>query len=393
MRRIVKKKENNKNEDIDDYRRYKMEQKYSAALISLGSVSSKLTLEAMKKYFKRVEHIDIRKIEVNLDSENPMVLYKGKQLPTFDCIYAKGSFRYVTLLRSLTSVLNKISVMPIVSEAFTLGHDKLLTQLQLQSRKIPMPKTYISSTTSAAKEILEKINFPIIMKFPHGTGGKGVMFADSYTSAVSVLDALASLKQPFLIQEFIETNGVDTRAIVIGDKVVAAMKRRQPNPLEIRSNTHSGGVGEYCILDSNSKKLAIRAAKAIGADICGIDLLDGIRGPLVIEVNLSPGLQGIIKASKLDLPDMIAQYLYKKTVEIKSKEDNKISSTILKEIDIGTEGKEEEIITNLDFKGDKIILPDILTRITHFDEDDEVVIKAANGTLSIKKFKMNGHKD
>jgi len=370
-----------------------MKKRYNAAIVSLGSVSSKLTLEAMKNYFEKVDHIDIRKIEVNLDSQNPLVLYKGKPLSHFDCIYAKGSFRYVTLLRSLTSVLIKDTYMPIIPEAFTVGHDKLLTQLHLQTEKIPMPTTYISSTTQAAKEILEKINFPIIMKFPHGTGGKGVMYADSYTSAVSVLDALASLKQPFLIQEFIETNGVDTRAIVIGSKVVAAMKRRQPNPLEIRSNVHSGGIGEFCILDSVSKKLAVKAAKAVGADICGIDILEGMKGPVVIEINLSPGLQGIIKASKLDIPDMIASYLFTKTAEIMGKDQKKASSDILNEIGIdGAKIKEKEIITSLDFKGDKILLPEIITKLTGFDDDAEVIIKATDCRLTIEKFNINGCK-
>jgi len=366
-----------------------MPKKYKAAIISLGSVSSKLTLEAMKEYFSEVDHIDIRKIEVNLDSTKPLVLYKGSPLLRYDCIYAKGSFRYVTLLRSLTSVLYKNLYLPITPEAFTLGHDKLLTQLVLQQEKIPMPKTYISSTSIAAKEILEKINYPIIMKFPQGTQGKGVMYADSYTSAVSVLDALATLKQPFIIQEFIETNGVDTRAIVIGNKVVAAMKRRQANKLEIRSNLHAGGVGEYCVLDADAKKLAIKASKAIGADICAVDMLDGIKGPQVIEVNLSPGLQGIIKASKLNIPDMIASFLYQKTGEFKAKDEVKDSKDILKQVDTTTE-KEKEIITNLDFKGDKIILPQIITKITGFDDDNEVMIKASNCSLIIKSFKING---
>ena len=321
------------------------------------------------------------------------MLYKGKELNHYDCIYAKGSFRYVTLLRSLTHVLINDSYMPIEPEAFTIGHDKLLTQLHLQSKSIPMPKTYISSTSQAAKEILEKINFPIIMKFPHGTQGKGVMYAESYTSAISMLDALASLKQPFIIQEFIETNGVDTRAIVIGDKVVAAMKRRQPNPLEIRANTHAGGIGEFCVLENAQKKLAVKAAQAAGADICGIDILDGMKGPVVIEINLSPGLQGIMKASKLDIPDMIAKFLFKRTCERMSRQDDKASQDILKEINGEKEDDSvKEIITNIDFKGERMLLPPIMTKLTAFDEDSEVVIKASKGELSIKRFNVKSPK-
>ncbi|MCK4522161.1 MAG: ATP-grasp domain-containing protein, partial [Nanoarchaeota archaeon] len=196
-----------------------------SAVISLGSVSSKWIVKAMSKYFDSVDDIDIRDIEINISAEKLNVLYKGKQLNDYDCIYAKGSFRYQPILRAITTALYDTTYMPIKAPAFTVGHDKVLTQLDIQKNKIPMPKTYLSSSAQAAKKILEKMNYPIVMKFPSGTQGKGVMFADSYSSASSMLDALSALRQPFLIQEYVETGGVDTRAIVIGDKVVASMKR------------------------------------------------------------------------------------------------------------------------------------------------------------------------
>jgi ribosomal protein S6--L-glutamate ligase len=201
-----------------------------AAIISLGSTSSKWIAEAMSKYFDEVEDIDIREIEVNLGSKEHKVLYKGEPLGDYDCVYGKSSFRYAGILNAITSLLYKKSYMPIKQEAFSIVHDKLLTHLDLQKHNIPMPVTYLSSTISAARNILKKVNYPIIMKFPQGTQGKGVMVADSYAASSSILDALHSLKQPFIIQEYIETEGTDIRTIVVGERVVAAYESATITP-------------------------------------------------------------------------------------------------------------------------------------------------------------------
>jgi ribosomal protein S6--L-glutamate ligase len=196
-----------------------------AALISLGSISSKWTLKAMKKYFTEVDDIDIRKLEVTIGSKEIQVLYEDKPLQSYDCVYAKGSYKYEALLRAISATLYSTTYMPIQPRAFTIGHDKLLTQLDIQQFHVPMPLTYIASTQQVLKKVLDKISYPIIMKFPKGTGGQGVMFAESYAAASSMLDALTTLKQPFIIQEYVETGGHDIRALVIGNKVVAAMQR------------------------------------------------------------------------------------------------------------------------------------------------------------------------
>jgi len=152
------------------------------ALMSLGSKSSLMTLEALKKYFDTVEDINIKNVEVTLGSKGLSILYNGKPLKKYDCIYAKGSFRYAPLLRSITTALYGTTYMPIKPNTFTIGHDKLLTHLALQYYKVPMPDTYVISSVDAAKKILKKVKYPIILKFPHGTQGKGVMIADSFCS-------------------------------------------------------------------------------------------------------------------------------------------------------------------------------------------------------------------
>lgn len=356
-----------------------------AALISLQSVSSKWTAEAMKKYFKKVDDIDIRTIEINISSNKLDVLCNGKPIEKYDCIFAKGSFRYEALLKSITSALYDKTYMPIKPEAFTIGHDKLVTHLYLQKYDIPMPNTYLAATTGAAKNILRKANYPVIMKFPQGTGGKGVMFADSYASASSMLDALTALRQPFIIQEYVETEGVDTRIIVVGDKVVAAMKRKAVYG-EKRSNIHTGGLGEPCRLDNYTKKIAIKSAKAIGADICAVDVVESAKGPLVIEINLSPGLQGITKTTKIDVADRIAKYLYKKAKECYETEKTNDTKKLYEDLEIDKAEKIKEIITNLDFRGERILLPKTVTNISKIDEDDEVTISTDKGEIVIKKF-------
>lgn len=356
-----------------------------AALISLGSVSSEWVEKAMKKYFQVVDNIDIREIEADLGAKGMVVLHNGQSLKKYDCVLAKGSFRYVSLLRAISTALEGKCYMPIKADAFTIGHDKILTQLILQQNNIPMPTTYLSSSANAAKKLLAKLNFPIIMKFPQGTGGKGVMFSDSFAAASSMLDALTALKQPFLIQEYVETEGADIRAIVVGDKVVASMKRKAEKG-ETRANIHAGGKGEQCVLDTHTKKIAVNTAKAIGAEICAVDILESNRGPLVIEVNLSPGLQGITGATNIDVADKIAKHLYSRTKELTEKGKKEHASKIFEDLGILKEGKgESEILSSLDFRGERILLPEFVTKVSKFNEKDNFVIKAQEGKIQIQK--------
>ncbi|MAG08028.1 hypothetical protein CMO89_01005 [Candidatus Woesearchaeota archaeon] len=363
-----------------------------AALISLGSESSKWIAKAMKKYFEDVDEINLKNIEIDLSHKELEILYKGDPLGEYDCVYERGSFKYEPVLKSIAVALSETTYIPIQPAAFYLGHDKLLTQLELQKHNIPMPKTYLTPTLGSTKAILEKINYPIIMKFPAGTGGKGVMYAESLPAASSILDALTALKQPFIIQEYIETEGVDTRAIVAGDTVVAAMKRKAVKG-EKRSNIHAGGVGEACVLDRYTKKIAIETAKIIGAEICAVDILEGAKGPMVIEINLSPGLQGITKATKIDVADKMAKYLYKRTKEITEKGKKKVASEILEDLDILKPGKLKEIITTLDFRGNRILLPELVTNVSKFDEKKEVIINIDKGNLSVRESEIGREKE
>ena len=226
-----------------------------------------------------------------------------------------------------------------------------------------MPITYLASSTRAAKKILNEVNYPIVLKFPHGTQGKGVMFAESFAAASSMLDALIALKQPFLIQEYIETGGVDIRAFVVGDKVAASMKRKAVRG-EMRANIHTGGTGESCVLDQKTKNIA--------------------KGPLVIEANLSPGLQGITKATSINVADKIAKYLFEKSEIFSARDRDEATLKIFE--DLGLSGEiAQQIITNLDFRASRILLPKIVTDISQFGEKDEVVLKVEKGKLVVER--------
>jgi ribosomal protein S6--L-glutamate ligase len=358
-----------------------------AALMSMGSKSSEMTLVAMKKYFSSVDDINIKNMEVMLGKELS-ILYNGKPLPKYDCIYAKGSFRYAPLLRTITTAFYDTVYMPIKPNTFTISHDKLLTQLALQYNNVPMPDTYVISSVDEAKKILEQIKYPIILKFPQGTQGKGVMFAESFAAASSMLDAIDNLKQPFLIQEYVETEGSDLRAFVVGDKVVASYKRKAA-PGEKRANLHAGGKAEPIILDEQTKKIAVNTAKSIGADICGVDILETVKGPHVIETNISPGLQGITSVTGIDVADKIAKHLYEKTKEFTEKGKSKETFKLFTDMGVDTAGKtgsEQQIITNLDFRSERILLPKIVSKITKFDEKEDVVIKVKKGKISLEKY-------
>ncbi len=355
-----------------------------AAVVSLGSKSSLMVIESMRKYFGVVDNIQVKNIEVKLGKEGG-VFYEGEPLKKYDCLYLKGSFRYANILRAMATILEReVPYMPFAPATFTIVHNKLLTHLSLQQHNISMPRTYLPSTIEAAKDVLTKVNYPIVMKFPEGTQGKGVMFADSLSSASSMLDALVALRQPFIIQEYVETGGSDLRALVVGGRVVASMKRKAQRD-EKRANIHAGGSGEYVELDRISRKLAVDTAKALNADICGVDILESPLGPVVIEANVSPGLQGLSEVSEINVADEIARFLFNQTNDTVRKQTEVHKKETMKDLLEGNKS-EEEIITSLNFRGERILLPELVTKMTKFDEDKEYTIKAKKGKVIIEEF-------
>lgn len=352
-------------------------------VVSLTGRSSTRIAEEGKKFFDESGVLDLRKLEVQAEDNGLSVLYDKKELKDYDCLYLRGSYKYVLLQRSIARAFYQDIYMPLKPNAFELGHNKFLTLLELQKNGIRIPKSYFAANSKTAKKILDDVKYPVIIKIPYGTQGKGVMFADSRSSASSMLDALEVFKQPYIIQEYIETDATDIRAIVIGSKVVAM--RRKATLDELRANIHIGGIGIPIELEPDLEQLAIKCAKVIGAEICAVDILEGAK-PAVIEVNLSPGLDGITKATKRNVANMIAKYLYERTVEFKA---SKGDIEVKKEMEaIRRNQKAKEVMTSLDIKNGMIRLPKFVTDISEFGVDDDILITVGKKKIEIKEVKI-----
>ncbi len=355
------------------------------AMISLNGPSSVDICEKAKGHFDLADALDIRKIEIKSSKKEQMVYYDGEPLKQYDCIYIRGSFRYDMLQSAMTDILYGQCYTPLMPEAFNRCHNKFSTILALQKAGVPVPETYYAPNIKTAKKILEHVHYPIIIKIPHGTQGKGVVFADSLPSAKSMIDAMEAFKQPFIIQEYIETGATDVRAIVVGNEVVAAM-RRKASPQELRANIHMGGVGEPYELDPDTESIAVRAAAAVGADVCGVDILEGMRGKnnVVLEVNASPGLQGITKATSKDIAGKIAKFLYEKAKTFSGDSSDCGYSDIIDNINPDIP-QQREVITNIDIKLGMIKLPQVVTKLSGFKAGDEVVVEAEKGRIEVKQ--------
>jgi ribosomal protein S6--L-glutamate ligase len=298
-------------------------------IISLGGKSSLALARVCREYFDRVDNLDIRDFDIGLTNNGTAISFKGKELEDYDCLVLRGSFRYALLQRAITRAYYDKIYMPAEPRAFTLAHDKFLTLVELQKNDVSIPKTHYAASTELAKEILEKVSYPIIMKLQEGTHGKGVMVAESKKSAKTILDMLDTFNKPYIIQEFVKTEEMsDIRAIVAGNEILASYKRVAAEG-EVRANIHSGGTREAHVLTKEEKRLAIKAAKAIGAEICGVDIFDS-KKPSIIEINLSPSLHSIHEVSGKEVLPELAKYIFMQTVRFKKKREEKIMKKIKK---------------------------------------------------------------
>lgn len=352
-------------------------------LISLGSVSSKMVLDEAKEYFDEVDLIDIRKLEINVSKESPQVLFDGEPLKDYDCLYMKGSYKYSTLLYGLTEIFKNDCFIPIESNAHIIAHNKFMTHLNFSSNKIlKMPSTYYAAKVSEAKKFLKTLNYPIILKFPSGTHGKGVIFAESSKSAQSMIDALDVFKQPLILQDYIDIKS-DIRVIVAGDKIIGSM-RRIANSDEIRANAHQGGSAEPFIVTPEIKKMCLEAAKQIQANVCAVDIIESDYGPLILEINTSPGLQKITEVTKKNIANDIAKYLYEETIKRREEKDRKRTRTVMTDVGVEEIGA-RDFSAEIKVRNDKIILPEFVYNMTSFADEEEVTIRVSKDKIEIIK--------
>jgi ribosomal protein S6--L-glutamate ligase len=248
---------------------------------------------------------------MNITSAKPMVHYREQLLNDFDAVIPRIGAS-VTFYG--TAILRQFEMMGMYSlnesTSITRSRDKLRC-LQILSRSgIGLPTTSYAHSTKMTGKLIEMVGgAPCVIKLIEGTQGKGVILAETPKAAESVIDGLRQMKAHFLVQEFIkESNGCDIRAFVIGDRVVASMMRKAKEG-EFRSNLHRGGTAIPVDISNEEAQVAVNAAKALGLNVAGVDLLRSSRGPLVLEVNSSPGLQGIENSTGLDIAGMIINYI------------------------------------------------------------------------------------
>jgi len=275
--------------------------------------SHKRLKEAAEKRGHTLDIINTLRCYMNIASRRPEVYYNGEKLVGYDAVIprigASITFYGMAVLRQFEMQ----GVYPL-NESVGIGRsrDKLRSMQLLARDGIGLPVTTFAHDPKQTEEVLELAGgAPVVIKLLEGTQGIGVVLADTNRSAKSVVEAFGGAGVNILLQEFIkEAGGTDIRAIVIGGKVVAAMKRTGAEG-DFRSNLHRGGSAELVKLSPEERSTAIRSAKAMGLNVCGVDMLRANHGPVVMEVNSSPGLEGVEKATGLDIAGMIIEYIEK----------------------------------------------------------------------------------
>jgi len=270
-------------------------------------------VEAGEKRGHKVRVIDPLKCNLVIEKRNPKIIYNGELLTDIQAVIPRIGAS-VTFYG--TAVVRQFEMMHVFtaveSQALVRSRDKLRS-LQILSRAgLGLPKTVFSNYSKDVERIVDEVGgAPLIIKLLEGTQGLGVVLADNHKSAVSVIEAFNGLKARVIVQEFVsEAKGADIRAFVVDGHVIGAMKR-QAKEGEFRSNLHRGGTAEVIELTPEEEIAAIKAANALKLGIAGVDMLQSERGPLIIEVNSSPGLEGIERATGKDIAAQIIKYLEK----------------------------------------------------------------------------------
>jgi ribosomal protein S6--L-glutamate ligase len=257
-----------------------------------------------------VRVVDYLRCYMNITSAKPKVLFRGEDLH-FDAIVPRIGATYTFYGTAVVRQFEMMGVYPLnESQAIDRSRDKLRSLQLLARAGVGLPVTSFAHSTQDIDGLLEVVGGPpVVVKLLEGTQGLGVVLAETKKAAESVIGAFRQLDENILVQEFIkEAKGADIRAFVVGGRVVAAMRRQAP-PGEFRSNLHRGGTAEKVKLTAMERATAIKAARVMGLNVAGVDLLQSNHGPLVLEVNSSPGLEGIEGASGLDIAGKIIEYI------------------------------------------------------------------------------------
>lgn len=255
--------------------------------------------------------VDTLRCSMDITSKDPAIWYKGNNLEGTSAVIPRIG---ASITAYGTAVIRQFEMMGVYcltdSIALTRSRDKLRALQMLTRKGIGVPRTGFAHSVHNTRDLISMVGgTPVVVKLLSGTQGKGVVLAETVKAAESVIDAFIELKADFMVQEFIkESGGSDIRCFVIGDKVVASMQRTAAKG-DFRSNLHRGGSAELVKLKPSERKAAVAAARTMGLKVCGVDLLRSSHGPLVLEVNSSPGLEGIETTTNKDIASKVIDYI------------------------------------------------------------------------------------
>ncbi len=274
--------------------------------------STQRLVEAAQSRGHDADTIDTLRCYMNITSARPSIHYKGQELPFYDAVIprigASVTFYGAAVVRQL-EMMNVFCVNDSI--AITRARDKLRCLQLLSKRGIGLPITGFAHSLDEIQDLVKMVGGPpLVIKFLEGTQGIGVILVETNKAARSMIEAFLGLKVNILVQEYIkEAEGADIRCFVVGDDVVASIKRQSKSSEEFRSNLHRGGKASAIEITDEERTMAIRSAHIMGLNIAGVDIVRSNRGPLVIEVNASPGLEGIEKATKIDVAGHIIRFI------------------------------------------------------------------------------------
>ena len=275
--------------------------------------SSRRLIEADEEKGHEIQVLDALRCYMNIAAHKPTIHYRGEQLNGFDAVIPRIG---ASITFYGTSVLRQFEVMGVYplneSVAVSRSRDKLRSMQLLSRRGLGMPVTGFANKPDDVKDLIKMVGgAPLVVKLLEGTQGIGVVLAETAKAAESVIEGFMGVKADILVQEYIkEAGGADIRCFVIGGKVVAAMKR-QAAAGEFRSNLHRGGSASLIKITPEERSTAVRAARVMGLNVAGVDLLRSNHGPVIMEVNSSPGLEGIEEATGKDVAGLIIQFMEK----------------------------------------------------------------------------------
>lgn len=283
------------------------------AILSRGPklYSTRRLAEAAQQRGHEVLLLNPLRCYMNIASHNPSIHYRGEELPKIDAVIPRIG---ASITFYGTALIRQFEMMNIYcvnrSLAITRSRDKLRCLQLLSSKGLGLPITGFSHSPGDIKDLITMVGgTPLVIKLLEGTQGIGVVLAETTKAAESVIEAFLGLKANIMVQEYIkESKGADIRCFVVGGKVVAAMQRKA-KPGEFRSNIHRGGKSSVVELTSKERKAAILAAELLGLNIAGVDILRSKRGPLIMEINSSPGLEGIESTTGCDVAGAIIEFI------------------------------------------------------------------------------------